>query len=654
MSRQWAAQSNYVQAEDPAAGLLMAAGAGQFASTFESMREALARATEHATTKLILHGEARPNHVAFSSDGQWLVAGGLESTIFLWNAKDGRLVAEFSPLQHWIDIVAVSQGGNQVAIYANGGPGPADLTPGAGRVLIWDRSTNKVIAELDSSGSVAGKGDQVDSLPVDAMQFANSGREIAFASGHQVFVWNIGEARFVGRVDLSRGFRARALAFSRDDGKLVVASHASEDRRSLIQVADWRRNSIRTVHGIEDEIEHVVASPNSDHIYAVAIERSSSNKPGAAVYSVSTGSAIAEPQGPLGTNLGDTSAIGWASSPDDDSDLQCANASGTFIVLTHCRIDDDSRRRRVSINSNNNSDRAAGGYLVSAAWDGRSVAEMLASPASQARASSTGEHGADLSAIAGGGLLLGSRDRTTVVQIVSGRESSAVTVWHIRGGALTKGATQAIDGEVTVSDLSPDGKLLALGGNTLQIIELPKLNVLRLVDPSPGPFTSGDWIVFAPDTKSLVVSSYSVSQIDWRTGGVIRRFGDESKPVAMLGSMGRRQHGYVRFNPDGNMLLVGRTLWDVGRQDVVANLTESDMLQMSVRARQATPSNRVVGLAFSEDSRFLLSSSDIETIAVPIQGEPLARELCRKANRRMTAAEWQRYAPGIKPWNVCQ
>lgn len=649
LALQWAAQSNSLSKTDPAAALLLAIGGGQFASTLEGRREALARSAEHALTKLILHGEARPDHVAFSPDGQWLVAGGKEFKVILWNARDGRQVAEVSLLEHWLDLVAVSKGGSYIALYARGGPGGAS---GAGRIVIWDRARDTVVAEIGQAElSKSGSEDEDDSLGVSAMQFNNAGNELAFATDEGgIYIWSLPDGSLSKRISLPSNSRAVTMAFAKDDTAVFAATYVDDPKISNLYIADRNSRAVRKIMGARG-IAHVVVDPIGNLAYAVGadIVDGVNVYP---VYSVSAGRAVAHTVGHL-SEAQDVTAVGWASSAEDTGQLQCAEPSDKYVRLTHCLIDEPSLQSRMDIEGGEGETimRSPSAYPVSAVWDGEAFETEPKSPIWSSVVAEENGRAISLAPI-GGGTVRVSKDQKLVVQLVEHDKSYDVTVWTVEKGQLQKGRTRTLETEVESIAISADGKLVAFSGSgtfgTL-VAALPSLETLKVLEHS-----GIEWMSFSPDSKSLALSSNPAQRVDWLTGQVLGTFGEESKATAMLGSMGIQRSGRVQFNSNGTLLLIESTLWDVMRQEVLFDSAKLVSLPMAIPARRLGPRKRVVGVEFSERPEILLSSNRGDPIlAFPIGGEPLTNVLCRKANRELTKIEWERYASGQSQRQVC-
>lgn len=87
------------------------------------------------------------NTIAFSADGQWLVSGGDDKNLRVWNVAADKLERTFEGHNGAIGRVAFSKDGKQVYSASFAGNGDTDNT-----LRIWDVQSSKEIAKLEVGG----------------------------------------------------------------------------------------------------------------------------------------------------------------------------------------------------------------------------------------------------------------------------------------------------------------------------------------------------------------------------------------------------------------------------------------------------------------------------------------------------------------------
>jgi WD40 repeat protein len=176
-----------------------------------------------------------------------------------------------------------------------------------------------------------------------------------------------------------------------------------------------------------------------------------------------------------------------------------------------------------------------------------------------------------------------SSDGSLVAFAQSGGGVPRGQVWNIGSRSLVAAVKGGAEGDAYSVALSPDGRLLAIGG-------YPK--VVRIWDVTTGKLVHA-----------------------LRTGG-----GDA-----------------LEFSPDGRILAVsggrGASLWDVATGIQIGP--------------SLTAGRRGAMLDLSSDGRFLLmTAANGEGAVWDVDPMSWARRACAVANRTLTRAEWERFLPG--------
>lgn len=227
------------------------------------------------------------NSVAYSPDGQRVVAGGLDCPVTVWDTKNGKKLLCID--EHWVESVSFSPDGQQLA---SGGGNLHD----PGRVIIWDAQTGQELFNLrghsrgvrsvafspDGQRLASGghdktvkvwdtrTGKEVMTLPAQQDQimcvaYSPDGQRVASAGASfdkTVKVWDIrtGLAVLTLRGSGSRAFTS--VAFSPDGQRIATAS---DDR--MVQVWDAQNgNEVLKLQGSSHEIRSVAFSPNGQFL----------------------------------------------------------------------------------------------------------------------------------------------------------------------------------------------------------------------------------------------------------------------------------------------------------------------------------------------------------------------------------------------------
>jgi dipeptidyl aminopeptidase/acylaminoacyl peptidase len=149
--------------------------------------------------------EKRINDGAISQDGQTLVTAGLDRTVKIWNAAEGKVVRTLGPQQGEIFAVALSRDGTTLA------SGGRD-----GSVTLWDVATGQERRRW-----------QATPRGVKSLAFSPDGSILASAGDHpDAKLWDVATGRELAAFR-SLGHAACAVRFSPDGRTLAVADWAA-------------------------------------------------------------------------------------------------------------------------------------------------------------------------------------------------------------------------------------------------------------------------------------------------------------------------------------------------------------------------------------------------------------------------------------------
>lgn len=158
--------------------------------------------------------------LGFSPDGRFLVGGGNDADVRVWNARNGELVRLIEELLVTMFALAFSPDGKWLAMAG------VDRT-----VYLWDTETWKLARKLTGQPEM-----------ISAVAFSPDGRRLA-AGGFseltsrqpvKVLLWDVGAGKVIGTMDAPR--RVSGLTFS-PDGKTLAAA-CGEKTVTLYAVQD--------------------------------------------------------------------------------------------------------------------------------------------------------------------------------------------------------------------------------------------------------------------------------------------------------------------------------------------------------------------------------------------------------------------------------
>ncbi|GGS19850.1 TIR domain-containing protein [Actinokineospora fastidiosa] len=609
--------------------------------------------------------------VAISPDGATIAVGETFGDLGLWDVETGtRLFAPFETVPPHIPSAA------PVAAFSPDGKTLAALNPHDGKLRFWDLATGR-----PRGAPVAAYPRQTTALAWPSLAYRPDGMRIATAGVDGVVrVWDPATGKSVG-APLTGGGRTRqekelpSVAFSAD-GALLAAGNADGT------VSLWRGDTLEPV-----------GDPLAGHggvVGAVAFG------PGGLLVSAGADGTVRlwdvdarlRRVTPLPADTGPLYSVAW--SPDGATIAAGGHGAaglGARGAPVSCRID---------------------GWALCLALEGRSV--MVGGGTSAhpyTRWSDPGGHDGTL-------LLWDAATRRRLPNPAEGRSAIAnsvvfgldgrvvfatgvgadldtrgtVTRWSAAQQVPIGIASVELSGPAWASALSPDGRLLAVGGDNTGTADGPRTDPVVLIDPVDGrrvasfPEAGAVYAVaFSPDGRTLAAATETGAVGLWdvrsrtRTGELAGHSGPagavayapDGATVATAGADGTirlwdsetgeqvgvplRGHGgtvfSVAFSPDGTLLASGGgdnsvRLWEVASRRQVNERFWGHALP-------------VRSVAFSPDGRTLASAGLDRAVRLWDVGHTVdpAAALCAQAGGSLTEEEWDQHIPDIGHRPVC-
>lgn len=187
--------------------------------------------------------------------------------------------------------------------------------------------------------------------------------------------------------------------------------------------------------------------------------------------------------------------------------------------------------------------------------------------------------------------------------------------------------------EIKNLSISPDGKLLAAGTWTGQVIliDMRDYSSSLLFDDATNRVLS---VKFSPDGKTLAYGTDDLSN----KRGLVRMFTFKTNETRQF--TGHRAGVYdVEFSPDGKLLASAGSdkrlqMWVLENPEDLPVVMENN-------------NGFIWDIAFTKDSDYLIAAcSESEMRVWPTDPSLLAKRICPKLNRNMTQDEWKKYVGG--------
>jgi WD40 repeat protein len=586
--------------------------------------------------------------VAFSPDGQKLAVGGDDNVITLWNVTDGQPIGQpFTGHTNWVMSVAFSPDGQTLA------SGSAD-----GTLILWDVVTGQVIGQ-PLTGHTAS---------VSSVAFSPDGQTLASGNDDAtIILWDVVTGQVIGQPLTGHTAGVWSVAFS-PDGQTLASG--SDDATIILWDVATGQPIGQPLTGHTNTVMSVAFSPDGKKLV------SGSTDSIVVLWDIVNGQPTGEP---LGRHGGPVLSVAF--SPDGQT-----LASGSFdstIILWDVAARQSLSQALIG--------HTGGGISVAFSPDGRTLASSSAGDATiilwdAATGQPMGEpligHTAGMWSVAfspdGQTLASGGDDGTIILwDVTTGQPIGQPLVGHQRrvwsvafspdGRTLASGSCGQLDtglgagycdqGEIRLWDVdtrqplgqpltdhaggvtsvafSPDGQMLASSSDDQTVMLWDAATGQPLGEPLTG---HANWVMsvaFSPDGKTLASGDANGTIILWNV--VDRRQLDQ--PLA-----GRAQFvTSLAFSPDGRTLASGSADGTITLWDVVARQPLSEPL-----LRHA---GWVLSIAFSPDGQTLVSSSSGGTLVLwDVSLESWQACACRRANRNLTQAEWDRFIGSHIPY----
>jgi WD40 repeat protein len=667
LSRQLAAESQALATTDPARSQLLAAAAWQVAPSPQAragMLKALANSARRATV-----GSA----VAFSADGKVLATGGGSGVVRLWDTAKAETVDTFDAKG---PVYAVAFGREGVLAGGTGDDG----------AWLWSSATGEQI-RLRSG------------LPkITTMTFSPDGAKLAAAGDRgQVQLWDAAKGRSI-KAWGSHGGHIQVLALSAKDilatgdrnGKVALRNTRTGKGRLIPSRRDFGGRSGQDVRGVTalafSPDGKILADGGPDGIvrlWNTGNGRSIASFPGSrgkvSALAFSPNGAVLAVAGPDGTvGLWDTATLTpvvtlpdraevsvLVFSPDGTRLASGGNVSklwdnpiGKRVLVSESRtlLDVAQPGRRDLVLSADGSTVGRAEEFGVRAWNAGSRETMLVKDESGTTLQPPLALNPDGSSLAAGGGGAGVR----LFDTVSGKQIRTIT-GPSELGTLAFGpdgllAGGGIQGRVWLWNSASGRKLRALRGGDTGVAALafsPDGTVVAAANLSGAVslwYTStGNWIgevdgvgfgesvlAFSPDGTVLAQSTPDgeVRLLDVASGEEITR---------LRGHVGE-VHAVV-FGPGGNTVVTSGTdgtvrLWEATNGEPVMDLSGQ--------------TGAALALAFRDDGALVAVGADNFLVSWNLSYlEDPYQELCDRAGRALTRAEWKRHLPDMAYQEVC-
>ncbi|MBN9391888.1 MAG: pentapeptide repeat-containing protein [Chloroflexi bacterium] len=492
--------------------------------------------------------------VAFSPDGRFLAAGGINGEVRFWRLKEGQQVHTLTGHTDWVASVAFSPDG---CLFVSGSH---DRT-----LKFWDIETGRcvrtIVAHDDMIWSIA--------MSPDGKMLASASKD------HLVKIWDVASGQCLATLAGHTNW-VNSVAFSPDGA--LLASGSNDQTIKLWDVAT--RRCIRTIQSEHDMFWSVAFSPDSKMVAGCG------NRPSIGLWEVASGHQLKE----LETQSPDSVVYSIVFSPDGKS-LFSGSKDGTLYLW----------------------DLSSGNHLKS--WPGHHswVRSVAFSPDGLLVASCGEEQNVkvwDVRNTLGESYrtLQGYSHRIGAVTfspdgriLTSGGDEQVIRLWEMDNlGATEEDYRQARTIPWQTSFIlslqySPDGQWLAAGSYdwSVKLWKTPQWDNPRTLRGEGGTVWG---VAFSPDNRWLASSDYtnSITLWDVTTGECIRTLEGHKEQVWS-----------VAFSPDGEKLASASDdqtvrLWDIESGKCLAIFEGHKRLVWSV--------------VFSPDGQRLASASDDHTI----------------------------------------
>lgn len=713
-ARELAAQSVALRARDLQSSLLMGIEAFRLRDIPQTRGVLMDNTEENYRLEMFLEGHTSfLSSFAFSRDGKTLASGSQDGMVILWNLEAGRRIGQ--PLQGPAEPVTSLFFGQDGKTLAAGN--------GDGSVNLWDVSS--IGSPASTKGGITKPLKSFSAGEIAGFAFDPHGKFVALSSGKQgLGLWDVMTQQSMSQleiVDLSpnsssitfdpnRGIATAGAAALSPDGQ--VGASSTEENTIILANMQTGQQLGQPLHGHTGEIESMAFSPdgsmlasggwdqtillwdvrtgqqiggplqaNGGPIHSLAFNPKNTNmlaaisgarivlwdvktrqliEPSLDVNSLPLFSLAFSPDGKrLVSGSGDDSIIVWNVAPAVDTSVVAAHS------IDRALKGHDSTIRSVAFQTNGKL--LASGSLdgVIFLWDvrtGSPVGQLTSTEDTSSLHSiafQPGLHANLLAASSGteiylwnvadrrlsGSPLQGHSDTINSLAfspdggiLASGGDDATIRLWNVATRQPVGKPLTAQDGAVQSVAFSPDGKQLAAGYEDGSVILWDLTTRQPIGQPLKGQAAAAWSVAFSPDGKLLASGSLDRTVRIWNV--------KTQQPVGTALKRHTLDVLSVAFSPDGKTLASAGDdnsiiLWDVATGQTIGQPLRGH-------------TDSIWSIAFSRDGKTIASGGyDTYVVLWDMDPESWIRKSCGRVRRNFTSAEWAQYFPGEKYRSTC-
>jgi WD40 repeat protein/DNA-binding SARP family transcriptional activator/energy-coupling factor transporter ATP-binding protein EcfA2 len=683
LSRQLATQAFTLQEDQLDLGLLLSVEAERIADTTEARGSLRAGLTSNPRLKTYFHDfNDRVTSVAYSPDGQTVASGSNDNRILLWDVAtgrtrgkplsghednvlhldfslDGKILASASAdktIQLW-DVTSGlplfnkplrghSEAVNSVAFSPDG---KTLASSGGKTIILWDLTSRSGMSSTLTAHTA----------PVRTVAFSPDGRTLASGSDDQtIILWDTGSGEPVAPPLTGHNALVRSVAFSPDGRSLASAS---EDGRVIIWDLTAEPTLEKTLTGHSGSVRSIAFNPNPSNNPNGDVLASAGTDESIILWDVSNGRPLESPL------RGHTDWIRSIAFSPDGRFLASASHDQSVILWDVAGQAIDPALLRPPLVEHLGSVRSVAfspdGQLIASGGDDGSILVWDAATGDLKGPPLTGHaEGVRSVAFSPDGKIL-----------ASGSDDKAIRLWDIATGKDIGPPLIAHEEGVRSVAFSPDGKTLASGSKDESIILWDLQTAEPFGPPLPGHSNGVQSVAFSPDGRFLASAGEDA---------IIKLWDISVNPLLSATLTGHEDVVFgVAFSPDGRTLASSSwdktlRLWDVesgqpiglpltghlegvqavvfkpdgrtlasGSWDETINLWDvTSGLSFTFMSPLAGHMGSVRTLAIGPDGQMMASAGDDGTIMLwDVDLDSWQTLACRRANRNLTQAEWQRF-----------